>query len=572
MKFALTSRRTIVRPIIFLALLLALAGVGSSRRGFDFWRQTASAQTNVTVVNAASFVNDGNKALTPDTIAAAFGTFVTQNNQVYAASSQPLPVTLGGVSATINNVPVGLFFVSPLQINLQIPSNIVDGTATIVVTNSDNTSRSGTFTIVRAAPGLFSAKANGQGVAAAQTTTDGLTYLPVFNQDGTERDVSAGTSAQPNILVLYGTGIRYTPAQNPTDPNGVAESVTVKLQGVTASVQYAGPAPNFVGLDQINVVIPPEMSGLGSVNVVLSTNNRSSNAVTIKLGGSLSPIRPSAIAIGETKTASLVATDQVQKGSNNNLYFFDAYDFTTTTPNTAIALDMRSTEFNAGLLLYKVNQDNTLPDVPAGFDDDFGGMGNGDFVNDNSLLLYLLKDPGRYVVLATSSDLQPVGLGAYTLKLSSITATQLNYGQTVNDASITNTDLQTSAGDYLDVYWFNGAINDNVQTTMTTSAGYFPAVFMQSNDGEFFAFDVNESLRNTAQVTARLNQNSIHLIIATPFEPNRTGAYTFSLNKLSSFGPATGAELEQSAGRMSRGDKDATRRILDRSRRSRIIE
>ncbi len=572
MKFVFTSIRATARPIVFVSLLLAAASIGSSRQDVSLWHQAASAQATVAVVNAGSFANDANKALTPDTIAAAFGTFVTLNNQVYSASSQPLPTVLGGVRAMINNNPVGLFFVSTQQINLQIPANVVDGTATIVVTNSDNTTRSGTFTIVRGAPGLFSAKANGQGVAAAQTTTDGIVYQPVFNPDGTERDVSAGTSTQANILVLYGTGIRYTPAQNPNDGNGVAESVTVRLQGVPAPVQFAGPAPGFAGLDQINVVIPPEMSGLGSVNIVLSTNNRSSNAVTMKLGGSLSAIRPTAIAIGETKTASLAAADQVQKGSNNNLYFFDAYDFTTTTANTVVAIDMRSTEFNAGLLLYKVNPDSTLPEVPSSFDDDFGGMGNGDFVNDNALLLYVLKDPGRYVVLATSSDQQPVGLGAYTLKLSTIDAPQLNYGQAVNNASIANTDLQTSAGDYLDVYWFTGTSGDNVQATITTSAGFFPALFLQSNDGEFFAFDVNPGLMNSARVTSLLNQSSIHLIIATPFEPNRTGAYTFLLNKLTSFGSETGVALPQAHGRMSRGDHDATRRGLDRSGRSRVIE
>jgi uncharacterized protein (TIGR03437 family) len=476
------------------------------------------------------------------------------------------------VRATINNVPVGLFFVSTQQINLLIPANIQDGTATIVVSNSDNSTRSGTFNVVRSAPGLFSANATGKGVAAAVTTDDGIVFLPVSNPDLTERDVSAGTAQKPNILVLYGTGLRYTPAQNPGDGNGVAEAVSVTFQGVPAQVAYAGLAPGLEGADQINVVIPPEMAGLGSVNIVVTANNRSSNAVTIKLGGGMPDVRPTAIALGETKNGELTAADQIQRGTETNLYFFDAYDFMTTVPNTPIAIDLRSSQFNAGLLFYKVQTDNSL--TPIGFDDDFGGMGDGDFVNDNALILFIAQEVGRYVIFATSSDQEPLGRGAYTLKLSTINAPQLAYGQSITDGAIANTDLQTSGGDFLDVYWFIGATGDNVRVNMNSSA-FDPLLFLQSNDNEFFVFDDNGGGGVNAQVTSVLTKSQVHLIIATPFAPNVFGSYTLSLNKLNNFGPEAvnaGLETFRAPGRMTRGERRNAQPLLRRPGGNRIIE
>jgi uncharacterized protein (TIGR03437 family) len=477
------------------------------------------------------------------------------------------------VRATINNNPVGFFFVSTAQINLLIPANVQDGIATIVVTNFDGSTRSGTFNVVRSAPGLFSARANGQGVAAAVTTTDGVNFLSVSNPDGTERDVSAGTTQAPNILVLYGTGLRYTPAQNPGDGNGVAEAVTVTLQGVPAQVAYAGLAPGLEGADQLNIVIPPEMAGLGSVNIVVTANNRSSNAVTVKLGGQLPGIRPTPIALGETKNGDLTATDQLQRGVGMDLYFLDAYDFFTTTPNTPIAIDLRSTQFNAGLQFYKVLPDNSLN--PIGFDDDLGAMGDGDFeANDNALILYIAQDVGRYVVFATSSDQQPLGRGAYTLKLSTINAPQLTYGQSVNDGAITNTDLQTSAGDFVDVYWFIGANGDDVRVNLNSTA-FDAMLFVQSNDNEFFVFDDNGGGGTNAQVRAVLTRPPVFIILATPFEPNIVGSYTLSLSKLNGFGPEaakTGFETFESPGRLTRGERRDAQPFFRRTGGKRFIE
>ncbi|MCI0337236.1 MAG: hypothetical protein L0226_06650 [Acidobacteria bacterium] len=577
MKFVSSPIRSSARPFILTALLLAFVSFGLSRWGLNLRHESALAQTTVTVVNAASFDNSANKAISPDTIAAAFGTFVTQNNQNFFAGPLPLPVTLGGVSVTINGTRAALFFASTGQLNILIPANIQDGDAMIVVTNSDNTTRTGTFRVERASPGVFSARSTGTGTAAALTTTDGVSYLPVFNPDGSERDVNAGTRTAPNFLILYTTGIRYTPAANPTDGNGVAESVSVTLQGVPARVDFAGPVRDFVGLDQINLVIPPEMSGLGRslgpVNVVVTANSRSSNAVTIKIGGDLPNVNLTSIVFGETKTSELTADDQIQ-AAGSKLFFFDAYDFMTTAPNTTVAIDLRSSQLESFLLLYRLEGANL---IPIGFDEDTGGLGDGDYVNDNALLLNVIQNPGRYVIFVTTEDEQPVGVGAYTLKLTSITAPQLNYGQSVGDATMVTSDLQTSAGDFVDVYWFNGAQNDNVRINMNSSA-FDSLIIMQSNDNEdFFAADDGGGGLN-AQLTQRLSRSTIYLILATPLAPNVTGAYTLSLTRLTSslleggnaFEPFSPSGREIHRGRVKL--PGTGRSGLERSSRGRIID
>ncbi|MBK9707727.1 MAG: hypothetical protein IPO77_12170 [Acidobacteria bacterium] len=515
-----------VRAVLIAAAILTLASAGAIRWGSTILNQSASAQaTTVAVFNAASFANDANKALTPDSIAAVFGAFITQNNQSYNGQTVPLPTTLGGVRVTINNVAAGLFFVGPTQINLLIPSNAPDGDVNIVVTNSDNSTRTGTFKIVRGAPGIFTARSNGQGVAAAYTSVSGL----LFNPDNSERDMSAGTTAAPNVLVLFGTGIRNTPAANPNDGNGVAESVTVKIQGVPATVEFAGKQSQFEGLDQLNVVIPPELAGLGSLKIVVTANGRDSNESTIKIGGQLPPVKVTDVTIGQSIDGQLTANDQVQLGNDGKTYFFDAYRFAVTTPNTMLAVDQRSTQFDSGVLLYKLDG-TTLTLVGA--DDQTGGYGNGNTVNNNALLITLIKTPGTYIAFASSSDFAANALGTYTLKISTVTTQQLTYGQTVNNGNIQAGDLQTSAGDYLDVYWFDGLNNDNVRANMNSTA-FDAFLILQRNDGDPpLAFDDSAGGGTNAQVTFRLTSNGTYLILATPFAPNITGAYTLSLNKV----------------------------------------
>ncbi|MEK7833184.1 MAG: hypothetical protein AAB401_18990, partial [Acidobacteriota bacterium] len=342
---------------------LCLFAVGLAFFGMIGWAMTikgigtVSAQTQVvTVVNAASYATD---ALAPESLAAAYGSFVTTGNQTFVAPSLPLPLTLGGVRVTIGGIDAGMFVASPGQLNIFIPQNVPDGNNSVVVTNADNTTRLGTINVQRAAPGIFTSRGSGIGAAVAFATSDGVNLTPTFNPDGSEREVSAGTVARPNFLVLFVTGVRNAIALNPNDANGVAEAVIATIQGVPTQVAYAGRSGSFAGLDQINLIIPPELSGIGSAKIRLNIGGRVSNLPTVLIGGQPPAIRSTTIAAGAGLFGILSHDDQIQASADGSgrTYYFDAYRLTTTGANTSVTVDLRSQQFDAAVMIAQQRTD-----------------------------------------------------------------------------------------------------------------------------------------------------------------------------------------------------------------------
>ena len=213
--------------------------------------------------------------LAADSIVALFGTNLAIRTQ--DAQAQPLPYDIAGTTVTVNGVPAQLFFVSPTQLNFAVPSGLSPGPAAIIVSNPAGSYAYGTIEIVAASPALFTLDASGRGDAAALATVDGITYQPP------PFDVTV--NGRPNILVLFGTGFRNTPAARPDDDNGVAEAVTVTIDGKPANVQYAGAQGGFSGLDQLNIELPASLAGQGlrRVEVLIKAGNTAANAVTIQI-------------------------------------------------------------------------------------------------------------------------------------------------------------------------------------------------------------------------------------------------------------------------------------------------
>jgi uncharacterized protein (TIGR03437 family) len=494
--------------------------------------ETAAAQApSVVVVNAASFATD---ILAPDSMAAAFGSFATTGGQTFTAPSTQLPSTLGGVRVTVNGIDAGLIVVSPTQINFVLPANLPDGANSVVVTNSDSTTRATTITIQRAAPGIFTTRGTGFGAAAALVTSDGVNFQATSNPDGSEREINAGTSGRPTYLILYATGVRNAAAINPNDGNGVAEAVTATIQGVPAQVVFAGRASGFAGLDQINLIVPPQLSGLGSLRVRLNIAGRVSNAPTVLVGGTPPVIQATPITAGAGIFGVLSTDDQLQGAGDGSgrTYYFDAYRLTTTAANTTVAIDLRSVQFNAVVAIAQQRTEGSLNFLAS--DDNTGGLGNGALVNDNALLLTVLRDPGNYLIVVTSADTDPNATGGYQLTVTTDALQAITYGTTTTGATISNTDLVTSAGDRLDAYWFAGAPGDVVQIRMT-SAAFDSFLILNAENGNLVEFDDNSgggAQGQDSQLTKTLTESGNYVILATPFEPARTGAYTLSLNRL----------------------------------------
>jgi uncharacterized protein (TIGR03437 family) len=237
-------------------------------------------------VSAASYAAN---PLAQESIVAAFG--VNLANATQTASDLPLPTELSGTYITVRDAAgvarrAPLFFVSPNQVNYQIPPGTAAGAAQITLLSDSGIVALGTLSIANTAPGLFTANANGQGVPAGVVLrVRGTTqlYENLLRYDAaTQRFVSApidlGPATETVVLVLFGTGMRHRTA---------LDKVTVRIgtepNAVSAPVLYAGPAPGFIGLDQLNVTLPRTLLGRGAVNLQLTVDGKTANVVQINV-------------------------------------------------------------------------------------------------------------------------------------------------------------------------------------------------------------------------------------------------------------------------------------------------
>ncbi len=239
---------------------------------------------NVASVQAASFTGP---ALASEAIVAAFGTNLAAATQV--ATELPLPTALAGTTVRVRDslsqeMFAPLFFVSPEQINYQIPSGIANGPATVLVTNQQGATSSGDVMIETTAPGLFSANADGQGVAAATVlrfrAEGAQVYEPVSVFDQTlkrfvARPLDFGPPGDQLFLILFGTGLR----------RAAPGAVNAWIGGEPVDVLYVGAQGGFAGLDQINLSLPRTLAGRGEVEVALSIDGKATNTLRIALAG-----------------------------------------------------------------------------------------------------------------------------------------------------------------------------------------------------------------------------------------------------------------------------------------------
>jgi uncharacterized protein (TIGR03437 family) len=170
------------------------------------------------------------------------------------------PISLGGVSVTIDNKPAYLYSVGPTQINVQAPDDSTIGTVSVVVTNAAGSATS-TVTLSQYAPSFSLFLGNKYAAAEVQNASGGVDFIgPAGAFSFPSRPVKAG-----EIVELYGVGFGPT---NPAVPAGEALSVPyapsvilpqVKIGGLPATVTFAGISEP--GTFQINVVIPDAGSG-----------------------------------------------------------------------------------------------------------------------------------------------------------------------------------------------------------------------------------------------------------------------------------------------------------------------
>lgn len=213
----------------------------------------ASAQTPAILPNGTVNAADYSRSFAPGALISIFGTNLAASTAQPAAF--PLPTQLGG--ATVELASTGeqfpLWYVSPTQINAQMPYDVPEGQAQIRVRTAAGVSATDTITVSARAPKIFTLDFTGKGSAVATDT--GYHIL------------STNIPAKPaDTIVLWMNSMGATsgnPAAGQPAPGqasgslpSIISGVTATVSGVNAPVTFAGLCPGSAGLYQVNVLVP----------------------------------------------------------------------------------------------------------------------------------------------------------------------------------------------------------------------------------------------------------------------------------------------------------------------------
>jgi uncharacterized protein (TIGR03437 family) len=182
----------------------------------------------------------------------------------------PLPATMAAASVQIDGIAAPLVYVSPLQINVQVPWETTPGSAILTVTHA-GVAASQTVSIAAAGPAIFTLYGSQEAVARNQD----------YSVNSQDNPAAAGQA-----ILLFGTGFGVVSPAVATGAAATANplswataNVTATVGGAPADVLFAGLAPGFAGLWQINVALPAGVSG--AVPVIVTVADVQSNPVTV---------------------------------------------------------------------------------------------------------------------------------------------------------------------------------------------------------------------------------------------------------------------------------------------------
>ncbi len=253
------------------------------------------------IVNAASYaqVNGVGSPVAPGALVAIFTSQLSA--QAANFSTATLPPSLGGVSVTFNGITAPMVSVSPSgpypYVSAQVPFEVLSGgqtsgTVPVVVSVNSIPSAAVQESIVASQPGIFTIPATGQGNAILifqnpATNAPAIAAPPGSGITYPTAPIPRGTSG-----FFYVTGLGAMTPPVPTGSgtcpaaNGICNAnatPTVLVGGMNAKVGFAGQAPGFPGVFQVNITVPQSAPTGSNVSLVVQSADGkvTSNTATI---------------------------------------------------------------------------------------------------------------------------------------------------------------------------------------------------------------------------------------------------------------------------------------------------
>jgi uncharacterized protein (TIGR03437 family) len=239
-----------------------------------------------TVVNAATY--QASVPVAQGSLATLFGGGVASDTVTVSATTWPK--TAANRQLVVNDdLQAPIYYIGPTQVNFQVPSNAPLGSVRIAVRTADTGElvAGGSLLVSSAAPGIFTANQSGTGQAAVLNQDFSINSASNPAPAGSTISIYGTGQGQVSPAVIDGTAAGSSPLSNtiavPTTSGTTClnsqPSMCVAVGSSFGDVKYSGLAPGFIGLWQINVLIPPGTTGVVPVRVVI--NGTPSNTVTI---------------------------------------------------------------------------------------------------------------------------------------------------------------------------------------------------------------------------------------------------------------------------------------------------
>ncbi len=231
------------------------------------------------VISAASYAVG--QPLSPGSFVSIFGTHLS--NGLNQSPALPLLTALGPTQAALAGRALPLQFAADGQINAIVPYDVpVNTTLQLVVSNGPALSVPEPVIVASAQPAVFTKDLSGKGAG----------IVVGVKADQTQFLVDASHPLNPgDVAVIYCAGL------GPVDPavqagtaasltvlSSTTNTVTVSMGGQSARVLFAGLAPGYAGLYQVNALVPAGIPAANDVPLVLTAAGQQSTPVTIAVG------------------------------------------------------------------------------------------------------------------------------------------------------------------------------------------------------------------------------------------------------------------------------------------------